>query len=266
MACHAIVQILPTDLDTAVRLLDVCVDVPDDRLLSMPSVETLLQRVLQAGRYPHVADVVSRMTGSDLPATRRAGARLLTSASYHQTDLDPLVEKILAGTDEEGRIGVVEVAAASARGTLRPDRSRTILTAAFDDASKDVRAAAARCFRGLHRQPFDDQIRLLTAAFTDSLAFAEHSGDLIFELDQTTHPLPEWTLDPCERYLSQPGSAVADLSTRAAGHGYHLVKIVFRMYAQHLTGPIRRRCLNLMDTLLAVGAHNADEAFASAER
>jgi hypothetical protein len=266
MAAHAIVQILPIDPDTAMRLLDLCVKVPDDRLLSLPSVQTLMQRVIQAGHYPHVADLVGGTITSDFPATRRAGARLLTVASYHQPDLDSLVNEILAGPGEEGRIGVIEVAAASARGTLRPDRSPAILTAAFDNPSEEVRAAAAQCFQGTHGQAFDDQIRLLAAAFTDSLAFADHSGDLIFELDQTTHPLPEWALDSCERYLSRVGSEIADISTRAAGHGYHLVKITFRMYAQHPAGPIRQRCLNLMDTLLAAGAHHADEAFATADR
>jgi hypothetical protein len=266
MVSPAIVEILRTDPDTAMRLLDVCVDVPDDRLLSMPSVQTLLQGVIQAGHYPHIADLVGGTTTSDFPATRRAGARLLTVASYHQPDLDCLVNEILGGPDAEGRIGVVEVAAASARGTLRPDRSLAILTAAFNDPSEEVRAAAAQCFQGMHSQQFDEQVRLLAAAFADRLAFADHSGDLIFELGQTTHPLPEWALDSCERYLSRGGSEVTDISTRAGGHGYHLVKITFGIYAQYSSGSTRQRCLDLMDTLLAAGVHYADEAFATSDR
>jgi hypothetical protein len=99
-----------------------------------------------------------------------------------------------------------------------------------------------------------------------SRSFREHAGSLLLLLDHTTYPLPEWALDPCERYTSLEDSAIGDLATAAASHGYHLVKIVVRINAQHTDPDIRRRCLDLMDRLLVLGAQDVDEPLASIER
>jgi hypothetical protein len=264
MAARAILPILHIDPDTAFDLFHACVDVEDDRLLAARSVEIFLNRAGRA-RYLEVADVLGRMITCQTVSVRRAGARQLACASTLYSELDPHIDQLLASNDEDARAGVVEAFASLANGD-RHDRCFTVLSAAFNDPSATVREAATHCFRGPDHQPLDARLHALIARFLGSSSFRDHAGDLLFSLDQTTQPLPNWVLGVCERYVEVSGTAMGNLATRAASDGHHLVKIVIRMRAQHTDPDIRRRCLDLIDHLLVLGAHDIDDALMSIER
>jgi hypothetical protein len=266
MAIKALLPVLDLDLDTALDLFHACVDVADDRLLTARSVETFLNRAIDSGHYLGVADVLGLMISSQTASARGAGARQLTLASSLYLDLDQRVDELFASDDEHTRAGVVEAFAFLARGTSRPDRCLAVLSAGFDDPSGTVREAATHCFRGLEQRPFDDRLWALTTRFLASSSFPEHAEDLLLPLDGTTRPLPNWALDVCERYVVLEGSAIGNLATRSAFLGYHLVNIVIRMHVQQTDSEVRRRCLDLIDRLLVLGAHDIDKELISIER
>jgi len=126
--------------------------------------------------------------------------------------------------------------------------------------------AATHCFRGLEQRPFDDRLWALMTRFLASSSFPEHAEDLLLPLDGTTRPLPNWALDVCERYVVLEGSAIGNLATRSAFLGYHVVNIVIRMPVRQTDPEIRRRCLDLIDRLLVLGAHDIDKELISIER
>jgi hypothetical protein len=265
MATRAILPVLDIDPDTAMDLFHACVDVQDDRLLAARSVEVFLNRALGA-HYLEVADVLGRMIASQTASVRRMGARQLAVTSSVYPDLDQEVDELLASDDEQKRAGVTEAFASLARGDVRSDRCVAVLTTGFDDPSPTVREAATHCFRILNQRPLDDRLRALTMQFLAGSSFPEHAGKLLVPLDQTTMPLPNWVLDVCERYLALEGSAIGNLATKAAFHGHHLVNIVIRMHAQQTEPEIRRRCLDVIDRLLVLGAHDIDKELISVER
>jgi hypothetical protein len=264
MATRAILPVLDIEPDAAFELFHACVDVEDDRLLAARSVEIFLNRAVRA-RYPEVADVLARMITSQTVYVRRAGARQLAFASTLYPDLDSQIDQLLVSDDEHARTGVVEAFASLASGD-RADRCFTVLSAAFNDPSAAVREAATHCVRGPDHQPLDARLHALIARFLASSSFRDHAGSLLVSLDQSTRPLPHWALDVCERYIEVAGSAMGNLAKRAASDGHHLVRIVIRMLTQHTNPDIRRRCLDLIDHLLVLGAHDIDEALISIER
>jgi hypothetical protein len=266
MAIRALLPVLDIELDTALDLFHACVDIGDDRLLAARSVETFLNRAIHAGHYLEVADVLGRMISSQTVSARRAGARQLTFASSLYVDLDQRVNELFASDDEPKRAGVVEAFAFLAREGYRPDRCLAVLSAGFDDPSGAVREVATHCFHGLEQRPLDDRLRALTMRFLGSRSFPEYAEDLLLPLGRTTRPLPNWVLDVCERYLVLEGSAIGDLATTSAFLGYHLVNLVIRMHVQRTDSEVRRRCLDLIDGLLVLGAHDIDKELISIER
>lgn len=266
MAAQALWPVLHADADLAVRLLLTCVAGTEDRLLTSRYVEGAIHRAIHRGHAAEVLPAVARMVDSTIDGVRRAGGRQLAVATYPEPDLDPLIDAVLTGAAPAVQLGAVEVFAANAFSFARRDRSLAITSAAFNNPAEEIRATAAQCFRRLPDHPLDDDTQLLSAAFVGSPAFPENAGELIRALDHSTQPTPEWALDPCERYLEQERHHVGDISRAAAVLGASLVKIVTRVYAQHPGPEPHRRCLNLLDQLLAAGAHNIDKTLESIER
>jgi len=238
----------------------------DEHLLATDNVDHFLRTVLRGGRYADIADVLARMSGSALAVVRRSGARHLALASLGRSDLDPAVDALVGGTDKEVRSGIAETFAAYAWQQQRPDRCMAGLTSAFHDSSASVREAAAHCFTTIGERPWGDRARTLSSAFITSRAFTAHAEDFLRSADRTLHPLPPWVLDACERYLNPFAPSRASARSMASAPGYHLVRILIRIHTQNREPAVRRRCLDLLDELLLLRAHNIDDAIAAIER
>ena len=122
---------------------------------------------------------------------------------------------------------------------------------ALDDDEAAVRVEAARSFWHLNGRPLDPYWALFEA-LTRSREFTESVGSALRTLEQSTGRLPETALLLCDRFIEAHGSAVADMSTGAAGNVGDVVQVVLRLRSQAATADQRRQCLDVVDNLVRV--------------
>jgi hypothetical protein len=67
-------------------------------------------------------------------------------------------------------------------------------------------------------------------------------------------------------FVRAHGADMGEITTAAADDAIYIVHLVLRLHAQHNDSDIRRRCLDLIDQLVAIRAHGIDQDLASIER
>ncbi|MGW9447455.1 hypothetical protein [Streptomyces sp. NPDC055632] len=136
----------------------------------------------------------------------------------------------------------------------------TRLLPLLDDDDEEVRNNASAVMRhAFDLLPF--QADELVQAFIASKASSDNLGELALALHDPTGPLPPAALDACEHIVGQAGADLADIRTRHAAHGRHVVTAVLRLYRQSPPS-MRSRCLDIIDALSradAPGLHAALE-------
>lgn len=265
MAVFALAAVLGVDAPLAFRLFHSSISAEGSELLASQYVEHFLYAAVRCGHFPQVADLLPRMTASNLEQVRLAGARLAVFASYQIPDLDPLVDTLLDSEDESVPAAIVKVVADNTTTRLRRERAFELLTGAFTDPSPEVREAAITCFYSLEGERLSDYEQLLTA-FGTSPAFDHDTSAVFHVLESSRHPLPSVVIDLCERFTAGHQAALGDLSTAAAGAGIYVSSLVIRLLAQHTDPHVRTRCLDLIDQLVLAGAHGIDDSLDKIER
>ena len=97
----------------------------------------------------------------------------------------------------------------------------------------------------------------LTAGATEREATPDH---------RSRQPLPATTLDLCEAFIATHQADIGDISTHAAADAAYITRITLRIHAQHTDIDIRRRCLDLIDQLVVLQAHNIESELDTIER
>lgn len=197
--------------------------------------------------------------------TRKAGARQLAIASYRIPAIDSDVDAVLQGDDEVARSSAVEAFARNVTYAPRRDRSVTVIATAFNDPAKSVRDAAECAFYGLDDERLTDYTSLITA-FADSLALADGAGAALHSLENSRQPLPAEVLEVCEAFVALHQREIDDIATSASGDAIYVVRLALRMHAQHAEPEPRRRCLDLIDQLVAFGTHDIERDLDTIER
>lgn len=197
--------------------------------------------------------------------TRQAAARQLALAAYYDPNLDNDVNGLLTSADDATRCAAVTVFAGNITYAPRRDRTIAVLSAALHDPAKDVRDAAERAFYGLEDHPLADYAPLF-ATFADSPALADGAAAAIHTLESSRQPLPPVTLDVCQAFVAAHQRDIGDISTAAAGDVMYVVRLTLRMHAQHTDPDLRRRCLDLIDQLVVLGAHSIESDLDTVER
>jgi hypothetical protein len=264
MVAAALPSLLSTDAELAVALFRSAVAETSDELLASGYVERFLYFAIRSGHYARVADILDHMINSTTDEVRQAGARQLTVASFAMPELDLLIDAALNG-DDATRGGVIAVLADNISNPNRRDRTFTVLGRGFGDPSHQVRSNAARAFYKLDKQRLHEYTALLDA-FANSDSLLDNAGVVLHMLDEVRQPLPPVVLDICEEFVQAHGADIGDIRTAAAGEAMSVVHLVLRVHAQHNDPHIRRRCLDLIDQLVAIRAHGIDQDLASIER
>lgn len=241
------------------------VDHAPGELLGSRYVEHFLRNAVQRRRYPDVAEQLQRMLAEPDDQTRQAGARWLTLAAYYDANLDSDVDVLLTGADDATRAAAVGVFADSITYVPRRDRTIAVLSTALYDAEKVVRDAAERAFYQLDDQPLADYAPLI-AAFADSPALADGAAAALYTLESSRQPLPPTILDVCEAFVAAHQQDIGDIRTAAAGDVMYVTRLTLRMHAQHTDRDVRRRCLDLIDQLVVLRAHNIESDLDTIER
>ncbi|MDP9418734.1 MAG: ATP-binding protein [Actinomycetota bacterium] len=264
MAVRALAFVLYVDEDTAIGLFLAAVGDASDALLASSHVNFFLNHAIRRGRYAEVADVLSSMSSSASEPARQIAARQLAVASYLDPTLDPAVDEAFAG-DEANRAAIAGVYAANVVHPERRERAIQMLGRALADDSKTVRDAAARACYDLKDERLDEFVPLFEH-LVRSRALVENGGPVLDVIEQSRHPLPTVALDACEQFVAAHGQSLGDISVAAAGDAMHVVRIALRLHVQHADPEIRRRCLDLIDTLVAGQAYNIEKDLAAMER
>ncbi len=260
----ALVPLLYAEPDQALALFHNASEGISDGLLGSGYVERFLNQAIRRGRYPNVAAILRRMLSAADERTRKVAAHQLAIASYHVPGVDSDVDGVLEGGHDAVR-KAVEVFADNVTYRPRRDRSMAVIAAALHDPAKAVRDAAKRGFYGLDTERLTDYAPII-AALARSPALADGAGAALHSLEASRQPLPPEVLDLCEAFVAEHQRDIGDIATRAAGEATYVVRLALRMHAQHTDPDLRRRCLDLIDQLVAFGAHEIERDLDTIER
>ena len=264
-AVAALAPLLDTHTELAFALFDGAVSHGAEELLGSRYVAHFLRHAVRRGHYARVADQLSQALHSASDDARAVAARLITLAAYYDNSIDDEVDAILAGDDEGARAAAIRVIADSITYVPRRHRTIAVLSTALYDSAKSVRDAAGRGFYGLRDESLTEYETLITA-FAGSPALADGGASALNTLESSRCPLPAAALDVCEAFVAAHKNDIGDISTGAAGDAMYVVRLTLRMHAQHDDPQIRRRCLDLIDQLVVLRAHNIESDLETLER
>jgi hypothetical protein len=234
-------------------------------LLASRYVGNFLRNAVHRRQYPDVADLLRRMLAEPDNEVRQAAARWLTLAAYYDPNLDNEVDTLVNSADDAIRAAAVGVFAQNISYPPRRSRTIAVLSTALHDSAKSVRDAATHAFYRLNDEPLSDYVPLI-AAFAESPAVADRAGTALHALESSRQPLPAAILDVCDAFVAAHQQDIGDIRTSAAGDVMYVVRLTLRMHAQHADPDVRRRCLDLIDHLVVLRAHNIESDLDTIER
>lgn len=258
-------QLLYTDPDHALALFHDAVNEVTDELLGSRYVEHFLNHAIRRGRYLDVAATLRRMLAAADDETRKVAARQLAIASYHAPDLDSNVDAVLRGGDDTARAAAVEVFADNVTYPPRLDRSMAVIAAALHDPGQDrPRCRRTRVLRPRRRTsprlcPDDRRAGRQPRARRRRRRGPALAGDI-------PPAAPPGGARLCEAFVTAHQRDIGDIATSAAGDAMYVVRLALRMHAQHTDPDLRRRCLDLIDQLVAFRAHDIERDLDTIER
>jgi hypothetical protein len=264
-AAGALAPLLYTNHDLALALFHDATDNEPGEFLGSRYVEHFLHQVVRQRCYADVAAVLQRMLIDASEDTRKIAARQLAVASFSAPDIDREVDAVLNGGDDAARAAAVGIFASNITYAPRRARSIAVVSATLHDPTKAVRDAAERAFYHLDDEDLTDYAPLI-AAFADSPALADGGGAALHTLESSRQPLPTTILDVCEAFVRANKEAIGDIATSAAGDAMYVVRLVLRMHAQHTDPDVRSRCLDLIDQLVVLRAHDIERDLDTIER
>jgi hypothetical protein len=252
---EAVRYVRVVDASLALELFSAATEGLEEDVLTSRYLERFVHDCLR-DHFDDVQPVLARMVTAQEPAASEAGSRQFAVASFFHSDLDAEVDQYLQGSVSQ-RKGAVEVFADNLAGEFRRDRCIQACIQAFDDDNKEVREAATRGFFALRDVELAPFARLFDS-FAMSKAMADDPGPALHTLSESKRLLPDTALRLCERFVELHGSALADISTSAAGDALDVGKIVMRVYVHSRDAELRSRCLDLLDRMVEMGAYGIE--------
>lgn len=234
----------------------------DDRLLAAGFVQQLMLYIGNVN--PEVIDpVIQRMLASSDDEAREAGGAIATFAALEWSRPE-LVEQALAG-DAHVRKGVAEICAGRVDRTSSADLATTSLIRLMSDDDDEVRKAAAAVATHLREQPLQPFAQLLTALI-DSPSYDHATPQLLLTLQYAPDKVDALVLKAAQRFIDVFGKDAADIRTGAAGDARYISELVVRGLAQSRDGAHRAALLDVLDLLLELGVYGINDAIAESER
>jgi hypothetical protein len=214
--------------------------------------------------FPRLKPQVEALLRSELPDAAEAGGRLASLAALWGHSVDNLIEEALDGTAAR-RLGIAKVVATNFTHDECRSWCEPLLRRFFNDDDHDVRRSAAHCFSQLQDGPITAYEGLIQA-FCDSKAYQEDSFWILHVLDESKHRLPAVTWNVCQKFLTRFSGEARDISTGRSGDSRTMSKLVFRVYQQYQRTDWGVKCLDLIDTMILEGLHDAQTGMSEFER
>jgi len=214
--------------------------------------------------FDRLRSVLRRMLDSQIASVRETGARQACLAQFSNPSAGDMVEECLNGDDAK-RKGAASVAQANAFNEDCREFCHSALIPFFDDPVKEVRDEAARCFLSAKGRGLEAG-RELIRAFLHSTAFAENGELLLMTLKSSTADISDVVVEVCEAVLGVLEDGTSAPYGRLLFEAYNVAELVFRTYSQSEDPAYRRRCLDLVDGLLATQAYGIAKELEEYER
>lgn len=257
----ALIPVLNIDRDAAVRLFTKLCESAHPSLYAARAVERFLIHSIWT-HFDSVYPIVLTMLDSDDPQIITHGAHIACLSAYANSRGKQLLDRCL-----EGNMPMRKAAAEIAAGRLQVADDKTlseyILIKLFNDPDKEVRFSAANCFEGMEGGDIG-VFEVVIKNYIESIAFDDDNYMFFNALDKATVPLPDITCLAFERYLEALRKiSEEDLFARYADSKAH---IVVRLYERTTDKDIKRRCLDIVDSLSRLDAViNLDRSLAARE-
>lgn len=235
----------------------------DDRLLAARPVERLLTAI-SVGSPDKTHPVVARMLKSAAEEVREAGGRLGAVVSLVDRP-EPFLCECVTADDAAVRKGAAQVLAHNLRGVSDRGSVTTALTLLLHDGEPTVREAASRFVISLRDEDLEPWAGTLRELLR-SPSFDEASVQLLITLEHAPSCPDELILETAQRFLEEYGTAVGDISTRAAADAADVGRLVLRVYARTRRAELRECALDVIDKLLELDAFGFAEVVQGAER
>ena len=195
---------------------------------------------------------------------RHTAARQITVASFSKAEAKEDLAVVLAG-DKSIRKAAAEIFAHNLKFASASDTCRTHLIHFFSDSEKDVRQAAAGCFRGLPEEVLTSEAALI-GLYIKSPAFLDGAGQLIWALEKCSVLLPDIVAAIPAKIIERLSIDQTTDVTRRHHDTYQVPELVMRLYRQTTDPATRVRCLDLMDVMLENGFDGLETELNNVER
>jgi hypothetical protein len=217
------------------------------------------------GMFPHYArlqPVLRRMLLSSDREARTTAARQIAVGSLGEPErVEDLTAALSAGP--ECRAACATVFAANVGDPNWREVCRMQLRQMFHDEDKHVRVAAAGCFRELDGDRLGDEA-VLIGDFLDSPSFMDQRTFLLAALEKSTSLLPDVICGIPEKIVARRSEDPTDRVVLR--DVYRLPDLVLRLYRQTRDEAIRRRCLDIIDSMLEHSIGDIDSELNKVER
>jgi hypothetical protein len=260
-AAHTLAVSLRHARPQAIAAFETLIDA-DDRLLAAGLVQQLM---LYIGNVdPEVVDpVIQRMLASSDDEAREAGGRMAAFAAL-EWKRPALMQQALAG-DAYIRKGVAEVCAGRVDRTSDAYLAAATLVALMPDDDDEVRKAVARVASNLREHPLRP-FAMLLSALIESPSYDHATPQLLLTLQHAPDKVDDLVLKAAQRFIAVFGEDAADIRTSAAGDSHYISELVVRGLAQSRNRAHRTALLDVLDRLLELGAYGIGNAIAQSER
>lgn len=211
-----------------------------------------------------IRPILERMLSSEDVRVRESGGELAAFAAM-EWEMEDLLAAVLDDGGAEARKGAAKLCAHRLPHTDNvPACARTLMRLATDpdeEVRKQV-SEMAGALRGHALRPFDRVLKALMA----SPAFSDAVPQLLITLERAPDRVDDLVLLCAQRFVEDSGTDATDIRTRAAGDARQIGELIIRGLAQSRSAAERSALLDVLDGLLAVGAHGIEELVAASER
>ena len=206
--------------------------------------------------YSAIRPILLQMLDSTNAHTAEVAARQVTLASLWLEEANGDQELVLAKS-ELTRMGAAEVFANNIANETVGAVCEGYLNLLFQDSSGLVRQAAADCWRVLE----PDQVAKygsLIRSYAQSLQSGDRFNLLLNRLNEARVALPAEVCGIGEQILGACEADVADGKPPDIGYGFDLAPLIVRLYQETENSDVRRRALNLIDSMARIGFFGVD--------
>ena len=259
---HCLTALLNVDRDRAVELF-LLMTAGTPQVLGSLYVGEFLNRAVQS-HYLSLRRLLIDMLANADDDVRKVASLAIALARFGNSDAESDLQKVLSG-DEICRAQVALVAAENLRMPAIQHICRKDLIIAFSDSSRMVQDTAARCFHAITADQLCSEPELIDA-FISSPAFSENAYNLLSQLKEAVHRLPDVICKIPEKAIALRREMGPDQEVNLVWWSNEMAGLVLRLYEQTSDLSIRSRCLDVLDGMIDLGFGDVSEELEKLER